>query len=225
MIKLEKSEVLGRIIRRDDAEELAKPTWQLVREAIQAGKSNEALNFLNYAYIETKSLHDSFVSWIDGLLTQLAIFDEEGIYTFFRNRYEARVRRWISETPGVKESLERCIEYQRAHGGDCTIKEEADRYVVTCDPCGSGGQLRKNKNLGSSKKAYPWTWSKSGVSYYCSHCCVNYEIIPIELRGYPIRINLIGNRPEDPCVHLYYKKPELIPEEYFTRIGQPVRKG
>jgi hypothetical protein len=41
----------------------------------------------------------------------------------------------------------------------------------------------------------------------------------IELRGYPVRITLVGDKPEDPCVHLFYKKPELIPEEYFTRIG------
>jgi len=31
---------------------------------------------------------------------------------------------------------------------------------------------------------------------------------------------MIGERPEDPCVHLFYKKPELIPEEYFKRVGK-----
>jgi len=29
----------------------------------------------------------------------------------------------------------------------------------------------------------------------------------------------MGEKPEDPCIHYYYKKPELIPKEYFTRIG------
>jgi hypothetical protein len=221
MVKLEKSEVLGRVIRRDDAEDLAKPTWQLVREAIQAGKTKEALAFLDYAFIETKTVHDSFCTWIEGLSTYVANFREEEIHKFLRIRYEPRVRHWLSQTPGVKESLERGIEYQRAHGGHCTIKEESTRYVVTCDPCGSGGQLRRGKDVGIAKKAYPWTWNKNGVSYYCSHCCVFWEIIPIEARGYPIRITLIGKKPEDPCVHLYYKKPELIPEKYFMRVGLP----
>jgi len=46
------------------------------------------------------------------------------------------------------------------------------------------------------------------------------DIIPIELRGYPIRITIPGDKPEDPCIHLFYKKPELIPEDYFTRVGK-----
>lgn len=224
MNRLEKSEALGRIIRRGNLEELAQPTWELVSQAIKTGKTDEALSFLDYAFGETKMLHDTFVAWIDSLFTYLAKFDEEEIYKFLRMRYETRVRRWLSETPGMKESMERGIEYQRAHGGHCSIKEESNRYVVTCDPCGSGGQLRKGKDYGIAQKAYPWTWGKKNVSYYCSHCCVFWEIIPIEIRGYPIRVTLIGDRPEEPCVHLYYKQPEEIPEEFFTKIGQPRRK-
>lgn len=91
--------------------------------------------------------------------------------------------------------------------------------MMRCDPCGSGGRLRRTKNIGITKKAYPWSWGKSGIPYYCTHCCLAWEIIPTELWGYPIRINLVTDRPEDPCVHLFYKKPELIPEEYFDRLG------
>lgn len=221
MIRLEKAGDLDRIIRQDDPEELAIPTWELIRQAIRAGKIEEALTLLDYCNSETKTLHDSLCSTIDSLVTHLASFDEEEVYKFFRGRYEPAVRKWLSETPGAKESLERALEYQRGHGGSCTISEENDRYVVTCDPCGSGGQLRRTKNVGTVKRACLWTWGKSGVPYYCAHCCVMWEILPVELRGYPIRINLIGGRPEDPCVHLYYKKPELIPDEYYTRIGRP----
>jgi hypothetical protein len=52
-----------------------------------------------------------------------------------------------------------------------------------------------------------------------------WEILPIEMRGYPIRVNIIGDKPSDPCIHYYYKKPELIPEQYFTRIGQSKKVG
>ena len=62
--------------------------------------------------------------------------------------------------------------------------------------------------------------SRSGVPYYCVHCCMFKEILPIELRGYPIRINFPGERPEDPCIQFFYKRPELIPEEYFARVGK-----
>jgi hypothetical protein len=220
MIKLEKSKALGRIIRQDDPEELVTSTWTLVRDAIRAGKVDEALTYLDYGYSEAKMMHDSMCSFVDDILTQLALFDEEEIYKVLRKRYEPVIRRWLADTPGVKESLERAIEFQRGHGGHSTIVEEPDKYVIRCDPCGSGGQLRRTKDGGKTKKAYPWTWGKSGIPYYCIHCCVMWEILPIELRGYPIRINLIGDKPSDPCIHLYYKKPELIPKEYFTRIGQ-----
>lgn len=219
MINLKKSEALDRMIRQEGPEELVIPTWTLVREAIRAGKIDEALTFLDYGFNEIKTIHDSLCSFGDDVLTHLASINEEEVYKVLRKRYEPVIRHWLSDTPGVKESLQRGIEYQRGHGGECTIIEETDRYVIRCDPCGSGGQLRRTKDVGKTKKADHWTWSKSGVAYYCVHCCVMWEILPIELRGYPIRINLIGDRPEDPCIHLYYKKPELIPEEYFKRIG------
>lgn len=224
MKKLEKSKALGRIIRQDDPEDLVISTWTLVSDAIRAGKVDEALTYLDYGYSEAKMMHDSMCSFVEDVFTHLATFGEEEIYKVLRKRYEPVIRRWLSDTPGVKESLERGIEFQRGHGGHTTITEEPDRFVVRCDPCGSGGQLRRTKNVGIAKKAYPWTWGKSGVPYYCIHCSVMWEILPIELRGYPIRINLIGDKPSDPCIHLYYKKPDLIPEEYFKRVGLSSKK-
>ena len=220
MIRLEKSEALQRKIRQDDMAELAIPTWTLARQAMQAGSIDEALDFIEYGCAETQAMHDASVSIIDDAVTYLATrFGEEEIPKLFRQSFYPRVKDWMSATPGVEESLQRCAEFQRSHFSDFTIVEEPDRYVVKCDPCGSGGRLRRTKSVGTTKKAYPWSWSKSGIPYYCTHCCVAWEIIPTELWGYPIRINLVTDRPEDPCVHLFYKKPELIPEEYFTRIG------
>jgi len=219
MVRLENSQALGRIIRQDDATELGIPTWTLVREAIQAGRIDEALKFLDYGCREAKTVHDSMVSFVDDAITHLARFGGEEIYKLFRKRYYPMVSRWLSDTPSVEESLQRSIETQRGHGGNCTVTEESERYVVRCDPCGGGGQLRRTKDVDTIKKAYPWTWGKIGVPYYCVHCCVFMEILPTELRGYPIRINLFSDKPEEPCIHYFYKKPALIPEEYFTRIG------
>lgn len=220
MVRLEKSKALQRKIRQDDVKEMAKPTWDLVRDAIKSGKVNEALEFISYGCTENKAMHDSAVSFAEMALTQLARFGEEELDKLFRDRYGPQVQAWISTTPGVMESLYRCVEYQRGHFGEFTVTEEPDRYVAKYDPCGSGGRLRRTRGVGTTKKAYPWSWSKAGVPYYCTHCCLMMEIIPIELRGYPIRINIPGDKPEDPCIHLFYKKPELIPEEYFTRVGK-----
>ncbi len=219
MIKLQKSDKLGRMIRQDDPLELANSTFTLVRDAIRAGQAEQALNFLDYGIGEMKMLHDSMCSFVDDALTYLSRFGDEEVYKAIRKRYEPTIRNWLRGTPGVKESLERAVEFQRGHGGACTIREEADKFIVTCDPCGSGGQMRRTKNLGKLERAYDWTWNKRGIPIYCTHCAIMWEILPIEMRGYPIRINLFSDDPAGPCVHLYYKDPQKIPREYFTRVG------
>jgi len=219
MIRLAKSEVFGRKIRQDDPPDLATSTWTLVRDAMQDGDMNKALELMDYGLAESKAMHDALVAFVDDGCTYIAGLGEEEVNKFLRQKYYDRIKKMISVIPGVEDNLRLFTEYQRSHFSDFTVVEEPDRYVVTYDPCGSGGRLMRTKDVARTKKAYPWSWNKSNVPYYCLHCCVAWETIPIELRGYPIRINLIPEKPEDPCVHLYYKKPELIPEEYFARVG------
>jgi len=221
MIRLEKSETLQRKIRQDDIGELPIPTWDLVRKAVKAGKINEALEFINYGCFEAKQMHDILAEFPDIALTHIAkCCGEEEIIKVLRKRYYDRTKNFILTIKNSKEALQRLVEQQRAHFSEFTVVEESDRYVVRTDPCGSGGRLRRIKQVGITKKAYPWSWNKIGIPYYCCHCCVYFEILPIELRGYPIRVHEITERPEDPCIHYYYKIPELIPEEYFNRVGK-----
>jgi hypothetical protein len=211
---------LKRKTRKDDPPDLAVSNWDLVSQAIKEGKADEALNFLEYERVESRANNDSFTSFVESLLTYLASnFGEEEDLKSLKPRYSTRLAEFLSTAHGVLEELQRCAESQRRDHANFTVKEEPDRYVVTYDPCGSGGRLRRTRSVGLTKKPHPWSWGKAGVPYYCSHCCVNWEMTGIELRGYPVRITSVGDRPEDPCVHLFYKKPELIPEEYFTRIG------
>jgi hypothetical protein len=88
MIRLEESKVLGRVIRQDDIKELAISTWTLIRDAIRAGKVDEALFFLDHCYFETKTLHDGFCSFVDSLLTHIGSFDEEEVYKLLRKKWE-----------------------------------------------------------------------------------------------------------------------------------------
>jgi hypothetical protein len=220
MIRLERSEALQRKMRKDDPPDLAISNWDVISQAIQAGKTGEALEFLDHERIASQANNDSFTAFVESLLTYIANnFGEEEVYKSLKPRYSARLAEFLSTTHGVLEELQRCTESQRRHHASFSVKEEPDRYVVSYDPCGSGGRLRRTRSVGLNKKPYPWSWDKVGVPYYCTHCCVNWEMTGIELRGYPVRITLVGDKPEDPCVHLFYKKPELIPEEYFTRIG------
>ncbi len=220
MIRLQTVEALGRKMRQDDVAELAVPTWTLIREAIQEQRNDKALDLVDYSCYLEEAASNSSANFVEILLTHIASYGEEEVEKIIRQRSLPMIKNWLSATPGVMESLQRCAEIQRGHHGNFTITEEKERYVVRYDPCGTGGKLRRTREVGTTKKAYPWSCSKAGVPYYCTHCIIQYEIIPIELRGYPIRINLIGDNPVGSCEHLLYKNPELIPEEYFSRVGK-----
>ncbi|MFH1088071.1 MAG: hypothetical protein V1737_05760 [Chloroflexota bacterium] len=221
MVRLKRSEALKRLIRADDLADLGIPTWDLIRQAIEAGNKKDALAFLEYAQEASQRNNDTLTSFIDDALTHLAsTFGEEELEKVFRKRYQRRAEEWAAAKPTAEEALQRCVDSQRGHHASFTVVEEKDRYVMTYDPCGTGGRLRRSRKGATTKKAYPWSFGKSGIPYYCCHCCIHWEILPTELQGYPVKITLPGNRPEDPCVHYLYKRPELIPEEYFTRIGK-----
>ncbi|MFC2066099.1 hypothetical protein ACFLUO_03420 [Chloroflexota bacterium] len=206
-------------IHQDKLTEMETPIWTLVRAAIKSGKTDDALKLFDEAHRQSENNNNRLTSFVEQSLTHLAGFGEDELEKVIRERYYDSVRDWIAEAPSVEDELKKCTDSQKGHHANFKIIDEPDRYVVIYDPCGTGGKLRRTRSVGTTKKAYPWAFGKSGVPYYCTHCCIHFETLPTEMRGYPIKITLIADKPEDPCVHLFYKKPELIPEEYFTRIG------
>lgn len=220
MVRLEISDTLKRKIRKDDITDLKIPTWIIVREAVKNRNTDKALEYLDYGCFEAKQMHDILAAFPDSALTYIANrLGEDELLNVFIERYYDRAKTFIETIADPLEALQRLVEQQRAHFSDFSVVEESDRYVVITDPCGSGGRLRRIKKVGVTQKGYPWSWGKKGIPYYCCHCCTYFEIFPIQLRGYPIRVHEITEKHEDPCIHYYYKRPEFIPEKYFTRIG------
>ena len=90
---------------------------------------------------------------------------------------------------------------------------------------GTPSRLGPPYNFGVTKAAHDWCWGLKGVPYYCVHCAIN-EILPLEWGGWPLWVT--GYRPDaaEPCTWHFYKRPELIPEKYFTRLGfkKPVKE-
>lgn len=210
----------ARTMGRNDADRLAAG-WDEVRADVRDGWIERALTRIDTCCALAKTMHDDMCRLADDALTRLAqLAGDEEVHQLLRKRYRPVIERWLETTPGTRESVERGIEFQRGHFGATSVREEADRFVVTCDPCGSGGQLRRTGRVARVEGAHDWTWNRENVPYYCTHCAVMWEILPTEMRGYPIRINLPPANDADPCVHLYYKSPDSIPEEYFARISR-----
>jgi hypothetical protein len=207
--------------RQDYPSDSGISTWDLVRQALETGESDEALALIDEGLAENRIVHHNLVSAIGSYLNHIfSSIPEEDIEKVLRQRYYPIAKDTISSQTSVEETLRRFVRYQRANLSQVTVVEEPNRYVVAYNPCGSGEWLMRTMPALRLKKAYPWSWSRSGVPYYCLHCCIGWEIIPTELRGYPLYIHLPPERLEAPCIQLHYKKAELIPEEYFTRIGK-----
>jgi hypothetical protein len=99
------------------------------------------------------------------------------------------------------------------------------------DPCGSGGRMRRGDpvdgtpsrlgppyNFGVTQKGYSWSWGRKDVPYYCIHCAIN-EILPIVWGGFPLWVTGYSDDAAAPCYWHFYRSPELIPAEYYHRLG------
>jgi hypothetical protein len=220
-LEIIKQKAQNRKNRTEDPLDAGLSTWELVRDLLKAGEIDDALFLIDQGLSEDKAVHANLVNSVGDYLKYFcSILPGDKMETLLRERYFPQAKRNVEAKASVEKIMLGFVRYQRANGSVVTIQDEPDRYVVTYNPCGSGGFLINNRPELRLDKAYPWSWSKSGINYYCLHCCIAWEIIPTELRGYPLYIHLPPEQPEAPCIQFHYKRPELIPEEYFSRIGK-----
>ncbi|RJR18554.1 MAG: hypothetical protein C4582_11425 [Desulfobacteraceae bacterium] len=241
MLRLLRSEKLGRLIRKDEWPDLGRSTPEMIVKAIDEGRYQEAKELSQYMIPEGKSLHDLYCDWIWDILTKTAQTQgEEAVYRLCRSTQETWMlkRTWKALLKlSVEDRVYINAEVMRSHrcgpeqDGGLEIIEDRDRITIKMDPCGSGGRMRRGDtvngtpsrlgppyNFGVTGKAYPWCWGKTSVPYYCVHCAVN-EILPTEWGGYPLWVTEYSEDASEPCSWHFYKSPELIPGYYFERIG------
>jgi hypothetical protein len=85
--------------------------------------------------------------------------------------------------------------------GDMELVELEDRFVLSFDPCGSGGRtLRGDSIEGTPPRMQPpygwtvteephtWNHNTPGVCHYCTHCIILMEEMPMDRFGYPVRV-------------------------------------
>jgi hypothetical protein len=218
---------------------------------ISADAANAALDELREGW---RQLHDRGADFQAGMLTFVARrFGEatiEEAFAFVLEPYlQERYKPFdIRETP-YEETLYRNLylsfEAMRGHlvgpdrTGDMEVDEHDDRYVISFDPCGSGGRQQRGDpvegtgsraeapyDFGVTQDEHDWAWNEKGVCYYCSHCCFALEHWPARQWGHPLRVidsplypdETSGAAPKK-CTWTIYKSIEAIPAEAYARIG------
>mgnify|MGYP001209324694 FL=1 len=244
---------LGELLRLDDGRPFdAEQRWAEFNALIDAfvyacgaGDSVRAAQQLEAARLSWRDTHDRACDWVYGLLDAVVrhlgearigpLWDE-----LMAPMYETYDRYDTVETPWP-DSIRRLVlvaaESLRGHlsgpgrMGDIEIKEETDRWVLSFDPCGSGGRTYRGDtprmtppfDFAVTEQEHDWAWNKKGVCVYCVHCCQLNQRMPIARFGYPTRVVEPPTWPEAQdgakCVWSIYKDPSLVPEEAYRQVG------
>jgi hypothetical protein len=242
MLRLSEIAGMDRPVRQDDVDDLGKPTQELICDAIDAGRYEEAKALARYFLPEGKALHDLFCDWIWDFLDKIAKREgEEAVFDYLHATQSSWMlkRTWSGflNLP-IKKRVDLSAEIMRSHmcgpkqDGEIVIEEHEDHFALVMDPCGSGGRMRRGDsvnntpsrlgapyNFGATSKAYEWSFGEADVPYYCLHCAVN-EIVPMELGGHPLWVTDYQADADKPCKWLFYKSAEAIPEKYYERAGK-----
>ena len=213
------------------------------RDAIQDQDAVAALDWLDKMRLEFKNPHEMSVAWIQDMLTYVAnAWGEEAVLDSILETHQSiwgdRYARWDQMTP--HERLALTVEGMRGghfsgprRRGDMVLTDEGDRYRMVMDPCGSGGVLRRGDpetgrvpypiaGGGTNQEPHAWTWGKTGVHWYCSHCCISMEWLPGRKRDRPLRPLDHVLDPAAPCTWYVYKDEAATRAYHYPRSGLAV---
>lgn len=239
---LEAQDLFNRLLDHETTNALYGSALPDLLAAIESHDAAAAQEHAETLRLRGKLYQDIFTDWCWAIMTYVGkTYGEEEVAALNRDTlvpwYKARYDRYFALPE--EERLQLTVEGMRGHLcgpgrlGDVEVIDEGNRWVMSFDPCGSGGRMRRGDatnadpphtdapyNFGVSQKAYDWTWGRSGVCYYCAHCAFVNEQLGIDTYGHPIRITDYPDSRDQPCRWIIYKNVDDIPEEYYTRVGR-----
>lgn len=192
-------------------------------ERCTAGDATGANTRLELMRVRTAAVHDHLVYWIQGLLTDLAArHDDDAVLDVVLRTYERlwgpRYANW--DTLPAIERLQLSVEGMRGHlsgpghRGDVGVIDEGHRYVMTLDPCGSCGILRRGDTdsgrppcqPAGTTRPHPWAWGRVGLGWYAVHSAIVMEWLQLS-KGMPPMRPLADCDTDIPCRWFVYKDP------------------
>ena len=215
-----------------DLVEMTTPTWARAKESIRAGDTVGAIELVDKAVGQWRSLQEYSINWITSTLSFIADeIGEEAVERALRRTGEEfiRPRRTTEVEWGDLPARVRAKVIARAmvaNFGECEVGEDDDKITLSFR-CGTGGKLIDDGRYDEQGGTYrtlqeraPRTFNRDALPVYCAHCSVNNEIQPLEWGGTVTSVEHPPTKPGERCVHHIYKDPAAMPAEAYTRIGK-----
>jgi len=76
--------------------------------------------------------------------------------------------------------------------------------------------------IGVNQQPHDWTWQKTGIHWYCSHCAIAMEWLPGRQRGQLLRPLDHVMDPSAPCTWYIYKDEADTRAYHYPCTGQPI---
>lgn len=206
------------------------PEDAVINEFEKESNSNIMEVFERY-YEEKTRMHDAVSCICGALMTWL--YEKEGfdgVYAaeMFAHKIEGEIAMPHDNEDNFKDLLLGTLSAVHGHVHQpMTLSEDDEKVVLTVNPCGSGGRMIQrayNPDIGYARLTgnHPAMWSLDELPIYCIHCPL-FEQMAVDNSGSFTVVHSFRSTesPKPPmCEYLFYKNPEDIPEEYFTRIGR-----
>jgi hypothetical protein len=215
----------------DDIASMTTPTWEQAKAALRAGEPDRAVELIDRAVGQWRSLQDYSVNWITSLLSFVGReLGEEAVERALRATGEefVRPRRDTGVDWGSLPASARAKVIARAmvaNFGSCAVDEDAEKITLSFR-CGTGGRLIDEGRYDGDdgylllREPAPRTFMRDELPVYCAHCSVNNEMQPVEWGGTQTSIEHPAAGKGDVCVHHVYKDVDAIPASAYHRIGK-----
>jgi hypothetical protein len=223
-----------RVFTDQELQEMGRRTIDLVFEAIDAGDKVKAKELVQRMQKEFLHLHDGYGIWVSGL--QSYIYKKLGIDALEEaereaHTIEAKTVFLPPEKTDLRSNVENLASGLRGHMQPIKIYEDDEKISLTMQPCGSGERIIQrgayNPEIGLARveDPHPITWGMKDFPIYCVHCPV-MEMLQIEGTGAFGACHIVAEPIYNgSCQFVFYKNPESIPEEFYTRIGKQKPKS
>lgn len=199
-----------------------------ITESVHARDAGRARALLRERDRQHQLIHDQFISIKAGFYSYIAsTFGEERLAEILRHTGERQRQgfaRW--EDMPVEDFARASVHLLKTHMGTVRVTEDAEKFTITQDPCGSGGRLMREGAYDGRDALYrigrpqAMTFGKADFPSYCAHCAVWNNMQCIEWFGHPQWCIDHPSGPDAPCCIHIYKDVHHIPERYYTQVGK-----